>query len=87
MIWILSVFIYLLFSFKSFLSNRKSDTTNYTIIASAYLLIIQFIFAGFVAPHILTGRILIPFMIILGWAHALRVRSNRFQGQVQEDVK
>ncbi len=66
-------FVYLIFKFRNYLnvSEKISRASHYQIVVSGYLLALQFTFAGFVAPHILTARILIPFMIIIGWAYSI----------------
>ena len=71
MLWILSTLVAMLLRFRRYLNNQSSQVTGYLIVVSAYLVLIQFIFAGFVAPHIMTARILIPFMILLGWASSI----------------
>lgn len=64
--------------FHMYLSrNRQAfKTSAYAVVTMAYLLSIQFIFAGLVAPHILTARIVIPFMIIVGWAYAATCQKS-----------
>lgn len=57
------------------LDNRTRS--EIIVVGSAYLLVIQFLIAGLVAPHILTARILIPFMIIEGLGYAICKRHSR----------
>lgn len=74
--WMFGFFIFLLIRFRKYLLVQEniSATFSYKMVASAYLLIVQFTFAGLVAPHILTARIVIPFMIIMGWAYSITSR-------------
>lgn len=68
---LLFTFFYLFRKFHKYMRTVKTFSDNYFIVASGYVLMFQFIFAGFLAPHILTGRILIPFMIVTGWAYSI----------------
>ena len=68
--------VYFLLTLKNYLALSNSKATDYIVVAAGYLLLIQYIFAGFVAPHILTARILIPFMIVVGWAYSLTLRGR-----------
>jgi hypothetical protein len=68
MLWFFSTLIWLLFYFRNYLQRQPQTAVGYRIVAASFLLLVQFIFAGLVAPHIMTARILIPFMIMLGWA-------------------
>jgi hypothetical protein len=56
--------------------NNHSGKEDYAVVTVSYLLTVQFIFAGLVAPHILTARIVIPFMLVVGWGYGV-VRKNR----------
>lgn len=79
MVAIFCFFVFLCLQFYSFLlrEKEKSRMPHYLVVASAYLLIIQFTFSGLVAPHILTARILIPFMIVMGWAYGITKKRNK----------
>lgn len=70
-------FVFIIFRFHTFLVRNSSQHTiqKYHIVAAVYLLSIQFAFAGLVAPHILTARILIPFAILVGWSYGIAKRS------------
>jgi hypothetical protein len=76
-IWIFGFFVFLILRFRKYLSIREyaSQQHAYQTVAAAYLLIIQFTFAGLVAPHVLTARILIPFMVVMGWAYAITCKN------------
>ena len=64
--------------------NSSVGTEDYAVVTVSYLLTIQFIFAGLVAPHILTARILIPFMLVVGWGYGVvskKQTSNQTSSQ------
>ncbi len=71
MVFFFLFFICLIFQFRGFIKRRSSSGASYQVVSAGYLLAIQFVFSGLVAPHILTARILIPFMIIMGWAYSI----------------
>lgn len=77
MLAFLFFFIFLIFVFRKFIvrEGKHSTKPDYQIVSAGYLLAIQFTFSGLVAPHILTARILIPFMIIIGWAYSITNRK------------
>lgn len=77
-LFVFSFLVWLTFRFRNFLLNNEaiSATGPYVVVAAGFLLTTQFIFAGLVAPHILTARILIPFMIIMGWCYSISSRRN-----------
>jgi hypothetical protein len=70
---VLFFFLHLFQRYRSYLIKfgESKKTGVYTIVSSSYLLLIQYIFAGLVAPHILTAKIVIPFMILMGWAYEI----------------
>jgi hypothetical protein len=76
LIWFLRTLIWLLIYFRSYLNRESQEAHGFRIVSISYLLLIQFIFAGFVAPHIMTARILIPFMVIIGWGSSIAVKSK-----------
>lgn len=65
------IFLHLFIKYRAYLKTTSPKRPRYFIVASSYLLLIQFVMAGFLAPGILTARILIPFMIILGWGYSI----------------
>lgn len=72
MVGLFVFFVFLAFLFRRSIVNALSNDIrdhNFLVVCVGFLLIVQFTFAGLVAPHILTARILIPFMIIMGWAY------------------
>jgi hypothetical protein len=75
--WWLYMAVYLVVKFKRYLSENSAQVKGYTIVAGAFLLLIQYLFAGLVAPHILVARILIPFMIVIGAAYAIVYRPHK----------
>ncbi len=77
-IWFLGFMIFLIFTFRKYLATVGpfDDWDHSSIVSVAYFLSIQFTFAGFVAPHILTARIIIPFMIIMGWGYSTTLRKR-----------
>ena len=77
LIILFAIFLYLFRKYRTYLRVTNPRRPRYVVVTATYLLLIQFAFAGFVAPHILTARILIPFMIILGWGHSIAIRWRR----------
>lgn len=72
MISLIALFTFLIMKFRKFtliMRESREHQVNLKIVSAGYLLMIQFTFAALVAPHILTARILIPFMIVIGWAY------------------
>lgn len=70
----LAAFLMLWSRFANFIKVSDPLSPRYIVVASAYMLLIQYMFAGLVAPHILIAKIMIPFFIILGWAYGLTTR-------------
>jgi hypothetical protein len=70
------ILFYLFLTFKKYLSKKSVLTPGYFVVAAGFLLLIQYSFAGFVAPHIFIARIVIPFMIVIGWAYSIANRKQ-----------
>lgn len=77
LIILFAIFLYLFTKYRTYLQVTSPRRPRYFVVTATYLLLIQFAFAGFVAPHILTARILIPFMIILGWGHSIAIQWKK----------
>jgi hypothetical protein len=78
-IWMIGFFIFLFVRFKRHLKYqfKYSKELSYQTVAAGYMLIAQFTFAGLVAPHIFTARVLIPFMIVAGWCYGITLTASR----------
>lgn len=89
-LWIFGFFAYLIRRFRKYLIMKENvlRTAPDKTVCAAYLLGIQFTFAGLVAPHILTARIVIPFLLLMGWAYGITSKTpvNRpYKTQSDED--
>lgn len=78
-IWMISFLLFLFIRFKRYLKVQSENSTepSYQTVAAGYMLVAQFTFAGLVAPHILTARILIPFMIVAGLCYGITSAISR----------
>jgi hypothetical protein len=78
MLFVFIFFVWLAIRFRDYLIRFENVRKEglYHIVATGYLLILQFTFAGLTAPHILTARIIIPFMIVMGWSYSVTRRGE-----------
>lgn len=71
LLWFLTILSLMIFRFWRFLNEGDKLTVGYRVVGAGYMLLIQFAFAGLVAPHIMTARVLIPFMLVMGWSYKI----------------